>query len=211
MSASAEHRRRGRRCDDISLLDKAHFPPGQCAARRTPHCRSDSPIGVCGRISITCRRRCAACANKLAGSTVLVSRLRVRLGTLCLLRRSGLALHLPLHILRRSSNIPGCAIHRAGWRVFLVRSHTRCRLAAAHGRRSGTCVLQVCGSTRAVAGTCHCGAGAQNDNGATRDNSLFHVHLLLLAPDSAPRRSGTNGKHVRRPQVPGGKVNPAIV
>ena len=53
----------------------------------------------------------------------LPAHLRVRLGTLRLLRCSRLTLHLPLRILRGGRYVAGCAIHRRGRRMFLVGSH----------------------------------------------------------------------------------------
>src|SRR3954464_8846792 len=105
------------------------------------------------------------CVSVNADLAVFLSHLRVRLGALGLLRRRRLTLHLLLRILRRGRSIPGCTIHRAGWRMFLVAGHAGGRLAAAGGRRSGTGI--VCGSTADVAWTCEGGAGAQNHDGAT--------------------------------------------
>ena len=145
-----------------------------------------------------------------ASSTVLVSLLLVRLDPLGLLRRGRLTLHLFLHILRRRRNIAGCSIHCAGWRMLLISRRACCRLAAANRCGTGTRILQAC-SSAGVAGTCHCGANTQDDDGATRENDSFHVHLLLLCSRHAPRRSRADGKPIRWPQVPGGRGNLAIV
>jgi hypothetical protein len=142
--------------------------------------------------------------------TVLISRLLVRLGTLGLLCRRRLALHLLLRILRRGSNVAGCAIHRLCWRMpFRVGSHAG-RLTGSSRCWSGTCVLQICSSTGCIAGARHSGAGAQNKCGATRENKSFRVHFLLLRPD-ARLSARDQGKPRRRPRVPGGRANSAIV
>src|SRR6266513_2891010 len=122
-------------------------------------------------------------------STVLVSLLLVRLDPLGLLRRSRLTLHLLLHILRRRRNIAGCSIHCAGWRMLLISRRACCRLAAANRCGTGTRILQAC-SSAGVAGTCHCGANTQDDDGATRENDSFHVHLLLLCSRRATSQQG---------------------
>jgi hypothetical protein len=138
-------------------------------------------------------RDCASalCPSPRPGaSTIVVGRLRVRLGTLGFLCRGRLALHLLLRILRRGRRIVGFAIHCAGrWVLFGVAGHAG-GLAGSGRCGSGTCVLQVCGST-GIAGTCHCGTGAQDDRGATRENDSLHVHLLLLfGLTLAPARHG---------------------
>ena len=146
-----------------------------------------------------------------ACSTVLVSHLRVRLGALGLLRRRRLALHCLCASCEEVATSPECTIHSVGRRMFLVGSYASCRLPATNRSGSGTRVFQVCSSAATVTGACHCGANTQEDNGATRKNYSFPVHLLLPCSQRAPRRSRTDGKPIRRPQVPGGRGNLAIV
>ena len=53
------------------------------------------------------------------------------LGTFGLLRRSRLALHLPLRILRGRCKVSACPVHRAGRRVLVdVRAHAGCLAVA---------------------------------------------------------------------------------
>ena len=122
------------------------------------------------------------------GLTALIScRPLGRLDPLGLLRCRRLTLHLPLRILRGCCNVACCAIHPACRRMLSrLGCHTG-RLAGSRRRGSGTCVLQVCGSTRAIAGPCHCGAEAQDDRGATREKEMFRIHLLLLCRVRAQR------------------------
>jgi hypothetical protein len=112
-------------------------------------------------------------------STVLVSRLRGWLGTLSLLRRRRLTLHLFLRVLRRGCGVTGGAVHRAGRRMLIgTRTGGSIRRRTAY-RGSRTCILRVCG-TAGVTGPGQRGAGTQDENGTRRENESFHGHLLLL-------------------------------
>ena len=171
---------------------RRYFPPGQ--SRFSP--RQSTAIGTPGSPCISCVSLSLG-IQLLACSTILVSRhFVVTFGALGLLCRRRLTLHLFLNILRRSRNIARCAIHRAGWRMFLFSSHASCRLAAANRCGSGTRVLQVCGAAAGIAGASHCAADTQDDDGATRENESFRVHLLLLCSRQA--RPGAAGRTENR-------------
>ena len=171
---------------------RRYFPPGQ--SRFSP--RQSTAIGTPGSPCISCVSLSLG-IQLLACSTILVSRhFVVTFGALSLLCRRRLTLYLFLNILRRSRNIARCAIHRAGWRMFLFSSHAGCRLAATNRCGSGTRVLQVCGAAAGVARASHCAADTQDDDGATRENESFRVHLLLLCCRHA--RPGAAGRTENR-------------
>jgi hypothetical protein len=126
-------------------------------------------------------------------STAFIGRLSCRLGTLGLLRRRGLALHLLLCILRRRCSVSSGAIHRAGRRVLINPRIGTSRLPGTTHCRSGACVLQTCGPAVGVARAGLCGAGTKSHNGEARENKSFRVHLLL--PGFPP---GLRPWHTRR-------------
>ena len=65
-----------------------------------------------------------------------------------------------------------------------------CRCLTGAGRcRSGTCVLQVCGTTGCIARACHCGADAQDDRGASRENQSLAYSSASPLSSCAPRRA----------------------
>jgi hypothetical protein len=107
-------------------------------------------------------------------SATLISRLRLRLGTLSLLRSGGLALLLLLSILRRRSLFTYYSVHCGGRRVlFGIRRRSADRLTGVAGRRARASVLAT-----GIAGT-RVSRGNTQHYGATCENRMFHQYLSL--------------------------------
>ena len=119
-------------------------------------------------------------SRRSRGSTVFIGRLRGGLGTLSLLRRRRLALHLFLGILRRRCCVSSCTIHRAGGRMLINFSAGSHRLSGITRSGSGTCILCARGLANGVARAGLRGGSTQNQDSAACEKESFRVHLLLL-------------------------------
>ena len=119
-------------------------------------------------------------SRRSRSSTVFIGRLRGGLGTLSLLRRRRLALHLFLGILRRRCDVSGCTIHRAGRRMLINFSAGSRRLSGITRSGSGTCILCARGLAHGVARAGLRGGSTQNQDSAACEKESFRVHLLLL-------------------------------
>jgi hypothetical protein len=105
--------------------------------RGLPFQRTDFPARPIGRAP----RRKSVRLDGLSASATLVGLSPGRFGTLGLLRRGGLALHLLLRILGRGRHVVSRAVHRAGRRMLSgISTHAGGLTAVTHGR-SGPCVL----------------------------------------------------------------------
>src|SRR5258705_3460867 len=121
-------------------------------------------------------------SRRSRGSTVFIGRLRGGLGTLSLLRRRRLALHLFLGILRRRCCVSSCTIHRAGGRMLINFSAGSHRLSGITRSGSGTCILCARGLANGVARASLRGGSTQNqDSAATRRNRFVFICSSLVA------------------------------
>jgi len=129
---------------------------------------------------LTALRRAPESSRRSRSSTVFIGRLRRGLGTLSLLHRRRLALHLFLDILRRRCDVSSCTIHRAGRRMLIDFSAGSRRVSGITRSGSGTCILCARGLANGVARAGLRGGSTHKQHSAACEKELFRVHLLLL-------------------------------